>query len=85
MSVEPNGKGSGGVHPKNAFEGVGASPFKKTVALEGAVRSSRIVFDYALSQDDADIGYGFSFGTATERGAATRRWGVAVAASLAPG
>ncbi len=40
------------MHPKNAFEGVGASPFKKTVALEGAVRSSRIVFDYALSQDD---------------------------------
>ncbi len=33
-------------------------------SLEGAVRSSRVAFDYALSQDDTVVGYGFSFGTA---------------------
>ncbi len=44
------------------YQGFGDST--GSASLEGAVRSSRVAFDYALSQDDTVVGYGFSFGTA---------------------
>lgn len=44
------------------YQGFGDSTGEAT--LQGAVDSSRAVFEYALSQDDTVVGYGFSFGTA---------------------
>lgn len=44
------------------YQGFGDSSGPAT--LDGAVQSSRVVFEYALSQDDTVVGYGFSFGTA---------------------
>ena len=44
------------------YQGFGDSTGDAT--LEGAIQSARVVFEYALSQDDTVVGYGFSFGTA---------------------
>ena len=44
------------------YEGFGDS--SGVASLAGTVRSARTVIEYALSQDDTVVGFGFSFGTA---------------------